>query len=112
MEPDAFRDQVDPDEKEKAQGKHFYRGIAFDEVADRPGEDHHHDHGHNDGNDHHGNFIDHADGRNYRIERKDHVQQDYLRQDHEQRRGRDHFALFFPTFDTFVNLVGAFHEKK
>ena len=40
------------------------------------------------------------------------LRQDYLRQDREQRRGRDHLALFLPTFDTVVNLMGAFYEKE
>lgn len=60
--------------------------MALNKPADRPGKNHHEQNGDNNGGNHNADLVNHADGRNHRIQGEDGIEQENL--DDYAREGR------------------------
>src|SRR5215211_1188930 len=84
VEAETFGDEIHADQKKEAECKHLYRGMPFHEATYRASEDHHDNNRKNYCNDHDGNFVDHSDSSDHRIQREYEIEQTNLDENSEQ----------------------------
>ena len=112
MEP--FGNQGRADEKEEGKREDLHRGMAADEAAYGSGKNHHEADRNHHGDDHDRDVIDHADGGDDGVERKDDVEHRDLYEDGPERRFGSPgimFGLGMP-FDLLVEFRRAFPEEE
>src|SRR3712207_6549422 len=109
---ETFEEEGEADQQEEAQGEHLHRRVSVDEAAHGLGGDQHHKDGYGDGRDHHGDLIDHADGGYDRVQREDHVEEDYLHQDAAEGGLDPSAAVSFFALEVLVDLEGALAEQE
>lgn len=71
----TFGNQYHTDQNQETQGQHLEGRVTFDKGADPGGKDDHDDRCEDHREDHHRNLIDHTDGCDNGIERKDEIKQ-------------------------------------
>ncbi len=110
--PKALSDQCDADEEKEAEGQHFHRRVTVHKPADRSGEEHHEDHSHDDGPNHDGDVVDHADGGYDRVEREDNIQKNDLDDYGAKGNRRAREAVSLLALETLMDFMGAFPDKE
>src|SRR5688572_22070101 len=65
---ESFQHQSKADQNQKAERQHFQGRMFLDKGADASRENQHENHRDNDGNNHHGNVVSHADGGDHRVQ--------------------------------------------
>ena len=109
---ETFSHERHADQQEKTQRQHLYGRMVLDEAADRSGKTHHDEYRDDHRGRHDSYVVDHADGGNNRVERKNYVEKQNLH-DHAgkcRRHARRRTPLL--AFESLVNLVSAFGDQK
>ena len=100
------------DQEQEAERQHLDGRMAMDELADRLGRPHHDADGDDDGRHHDPQLVDHADGRDHRVEREDDVEEHDL-DDHAGERRRDAARrVSLLAFELLVDFVRALRQQE
>ena len=113
MEFEAVGDQGHADQDDERQRQHLHRRVPVDEVSDRIGGQHHHQHRGNDGRGHDRHVVDQTDRGDDRVEREDDVDDCDLR-DHgaEGHRRAAARTLAFLALHRFVDFHRALDQQE
>ena len=113
MLTEALSHEGDADEDEEAQGEHFDRGVAVDEIADGSGKGEHDAKRDDDGSDHDPELFDHADGGDDRVEGEHDIEQEDLEDDSVEGDGfAGGVGLAVCAFELVVDFGHAFADQE
>ena len=86
--------------------------MVFDELADGFGKDHHEGHRQNDGDHHHGHMVGHAYRGDDRVERKDDVQEQDLKENAAEGRMHTDGFFAFDSLEVVMNFMGSLGQEE
>ncbi len=112
MESQTFGHQGDSDQDQKAEGQHLDGRMPIDEVTDRPGRNHHHPDGDDDGQDHDLQVLGQADRGDHRVEGEDDIEQQDLHQHPGKARRHPVARMLLGAFQAVVDLEGALDQQE
>src|SRR5436305_975231 len=107
METHAFSNQVYTNQEKKTERQYLHGRMPINEPTDWLGKNHHDRDRQNHGDNHHSDLVYHSHGGDYRVERKNSIEQSDLKQNRRERGANRSGAVFVAAFNSVMNFACA-----